>query len=198
MKLNDTICRETAAGTVQHSAAAFNAANGIIVISEEITSDLAMQLFSLLKYYESESRNVTIYLDSVGGEVNAGLAIYDMLQAYPYTVDIYCVGIAASMAAILLAGGKKGHRFILPHSKVMIHEPLFSEGFGGSATTVEKKARNILAVKDLLNGILASHTGKSIEEINEATAYDHFLTAEEAVDFGICDAIRQAFEGVSV
>ena len=94
------------------------------------------------------------------------------------------------MGAVILAGGKKGHRFILPHSKVMIHEPLISGGMGGSATTIKKTAESILETKAITNGILAKHTGKTVEEIDEATAYDNFMNAQEAIEFGLCDEIR--------
>ncbi len=94
------------------------------------------------------------------------------------------------MGAVILAGGQKGHRFILPHSRVMILEPLIAGGLDGSATSIKKTAESILETKALTNGILARHTGKSVEEIDEATAYDSFMNAEDAVDFGICDEIR--------
>ena len=119
--------------------------------------------------------------------------IYDIIQSYPYELRIVCIGLAASMGAILLAGGRKGKRFILPHSKVMIHEPLITKGFGGSATSIEQKAKTILEVKRELNEILAKHTGKTLEEINKATAFDNFMSAEEAVEFGICDAIGSIY-----
>ena len=93
------------------------------------------------------------------------------------------------MAAILLAGGQKGRRYILKHSKVMIHEPLLSDGVGGSATSIKNISESILATKDIVNGILAEHTGKTIDEINEATRFDNYMNAEEAIGFGICDAV---------
>ena len=103
---------------------------------------------------------------------------------------MYCTGLAASMAAFILAAGRKGRRFILPHSQVMIHEPLISSGF---ATSIEKTAQSILETKAVLNKILAEHTGRSVNEINKATQDDNFMTSEEAVEFGICDEIRSIF-----
>ena len=94
------------------------------------------------------------------------------------------------MGAVILAGGPKGNRFILPHSKTMIHEPLISGGMGGSATSIKKTADSILETKDIINGLLAKHTGKSLKEIDKATSYDNWMTAEESVSFGICDEIR--------
>ena len=153
----------------------------------------SLSFASIMKYMQREGKDVTIYLNSPGGEVAAGLMIYDIIQSYPYELRIVCIGLAASMGAILLAGGRKGKRFILPHSKVMIHEPLITKGFGGSAISIEQKAKTILEVKRELNEILAKHTGKTLEEINKATAFDNFMSAEEAVEFGICDAIGSIY-----
>ena len=100
---------------------------------------------------------------------------------------------AVSMGAVILAGGQKGRRYILPHSKVMIHEPLISRGMGGSATTIKKTAESILETKAITNGILAKHTGKTVEEIDEATSFDNFMNAEEAIAFGLCDEIKSPF-----
>ena len=119
--------------------------------------------------------------------------IYDLIQAAPFEVNLYCFGMAASMGAIILAGGKKGHRFILPHSKVMIHEPLIEGGMGGSATSIKKTSDSILETKDILNNILVKHTSKTLDEINEATSFDNYMNAEEAIKFGLCDEIRDLF-----
>ena len=99
--------------------------------------------------------------------------------------------MAASMAAIILAGGQKGHRFILPHSKVMIHEPLISNGVGGSATSIKNISDSIIETRALVNNILVKHTGKDLEEINKATSFDNYMNAEEAIKFGICDEIAE-------
>ena len=185
---------ESASGTTEHDLGAVLAARGNIQLNGDITTETAMQFIPLLQYMAEEQKEVTVYLNSRGGEIEAGLAIYDAMQAYPYTLNICCVELAASMAALLLASGKKGHRFILPHSKVLIHEPLISKGFGGSATNIEKTAQRILDVKTQMNTLLAQHTGRSIDKINEATVYDHLMTAEEAIEFGICDAIGSVYE----
>ena len=153
---------------------------------------MANDFVSQMLYLVEKGEPVEIYINSPGGSVNAGLVIYDMIQACAEKIDIdlYCVGLAASMGAVILAGGKKGHRFILPHSKVMIHEPLLAGGLGGSATSIKKTADSILETKAVTNGILAKHTGKTMEEIDEATSFDNFMNAGEAVKFGICDKIR--------
>lgn len=169
--------------------------NDKLFLTGEITDDCANDFVSELIYLTEKGDPVDIYINSPGGSVNAGLVIYDVLQACSKKIEmnLYCIGMAASMGAIILAGGPKGHRFILPHSKVMIHEPLISGGMGGSATSIKKTADSILETKAITNGILAEHTGKTIKEIDKATAFDNFMNAEEAVKFGIADEIRNIF-----
>ena len=135
---------------------------------------------------------IQLIINSPGGEVLAGLYLYDQLKGMKVPIDIYCAEMAASMAAILLAAGKKGHRFILKHSKVMIHEPLISSssgGISGSASSIAKSAESIMQTKRDLVAILSQDTGRSEKEIEKAVSYDNFMTAEEAVKFGICDKI---------
>lgn len=169
--------------------------NGRLFLTGEVTEEMANDFVSELLFLVDKGEPVDIYINSPGGSVNAGLVIYDVIQACLEKIEInmYCIGMAASMGALILAGGKKGHRFILPHSKVMIHEPLISGGMGGSATSIKKTADSILETKALTNGILAKHTGKTLKEINKATSFDNFMNAEEAVKFGICDEIRSIF-----
>lgn len=164
--------------------------NRRLMLTGEVTDEMANDFVSEFKYLAESNEPVEIYLNSLGGSVNAGLVIYDLIQDAPFDVDIYCIGMAASMGAVILSSGKKGHRFILPHSKVMIHEPLISGGLGGSATSVKKTSDSILETKDILNGILAKHTGKTIDEINEATSFDNYMNAQEAIEFGLCDEIK--------
>ena len=143
----------------------------------------------MLYLMEDEQTPIDIYVNSPGGDVNSGLAIYDLIQACKAPINMYCIGMAASMGALIFAGGRKGHRYILPHSKVMIHEPLIPNGVGGSASSIKSTADSILQTRELLNGILAKHTGKSLVEINKATDHDNFMTAEEAIVFGLCDKV---------
>lgn len=192
--ITENVTLRQSGGMSEYSAFSINSGNGDIFITGEINYESAVRFASLMKVMESQESSVRLYINSAGGELRSGLLMYDIIQAYPYGIDIYCTGIAASMAALLLAGGRKGHRFILPHSQVMIHEPLILDSFGGSATTIEKKAQGILRVRELVNGILAKHTGRKIEEINRATSFDNFMDAEEAVKFGICDEIRSIFK----
>ena len=131
---------------------------------------------------------IDVFLNSPGGEVKAGLLMYDIIQSSPAPIRMFCRGMAYSMAALLFASGSNG-RFLLPNSELMLHEPLLSGGVQGSASSIKSISEGILAVKARLNGILSRHTGKSLEEIEAATAYDHFFSAEESVAFGLADEI---------
>lgn len=167
--------------------------NGRLFLVGPIDHRMAVDFISAMLVLAEEKKDAEIIIDSPGGDISAGLMIYDVLRSYKYKITMYCTGLAASMAAFILAAGQKGRRFILPHSQVMIHEPLISSGFGGSATSIEKTAKSILETKAVLNKILAEHTGRSVNEINKATLEDNFMTSEEAVKFGICDEIRSIF-----
>ena len=183
---------ESVNGTREVSLTTRHLMNRNVFLQGTIDSDMANQFLSQLLYLEQESEEpVTIYINSPGGEVNAGLVIYDAIQGSNLEINMICTGMAASMAAILLAGGHKGNRYILEHSKVMIHEPLLANGVGGSATSIKNISESILETRKIVNGILAEHTGKSIEEINEATSFDNYMNAKEAIEFGICDAITK-------
>lgn len=162
---------------------------GIVFIDEPITSDTANKFLKEMMYLSQKDEPVRVFINCAGGEVNAGLLMYDIINGFKNPIDIYCTGQAASMAAILLAAGRPSHRFILPHSQVMIHEVLINGGVGGSATSISKISESIMEVRNLVNSILASHTGKTVEEINAATSFDNIMNAEEAVKFGIADKI---------
>lgn len=162
-----------------------------VFIEGEITTVMANEFMHVLMHLiqEDPEAPVSIYIDSPGGSVQAGLTMYDLIKGLEMTVDIYCTGMAASMAAILLAGGQKGHRFILPHAKIMIHEPLIAGGVGGSATSIQKTAESIMETKRLTVDLMSADTGKSRKEVEEAIAFDNYMNAHEAVKFGIADAI---------
>lgn len=162
---------------------------GIVFIDEPITSYTANKFLKEMMYLSQNDKPVRLFINCTGGEVNAGLLMYDIINGFKNPIDIYCTGQAASMAAVLLAAGKPSHRFILPHSQVMIHEVLISGGVGGSATSISKISESIMEVRNLVNSILASHTGKTVEEVNAATSFDNIMNAEEAVKFGIVDKI---------
>lgn len=181
---------ESANGTREVALTTRHLMNRNIFINGEINSQSANDFLSQLLYLTRESEEeLNIYINSPGGEVNAGLMMYDLIQDTEVPMNIICTGIAASMAAVLLAGGQKGRRFILPHSKTMIHEPLISGGVGGSATSIRNISESILETRRIVNGILSEHTGKEITEIDEATSFDNYMNAEKSVEFGICDAI---------
>ena len=161
----------------------------IIILSGEVDDDMASSIVAQLLYLESQDANADIqmYINSPGGSVTAGLAIYDTMQHIHCDVSTICVGIAASMGAFLLSGGTIGKRCILPNAEVMIHQP--SGGARGQATEIQIAAENILRTKRRLNEILANNTGKTLEEITCDTERDYYMTAEEAKTYGIVDKI---------
>jgi ATP-dependent Clp protease, protease subunit len=150
---------------------------------------MANVIVAQLLFLESENpdKDIALYVNSPGGHVTAGLAIYDTMQYIKPDVSTICIGQAASMGAILLAGGAKGKRFSLPHSRVMIHQPL--GGMQGQAADMEIHAREILYTRDRLNEILARHTGQSVERIKNDTDRDNFMRAEDAVSYGLIDKV---------
>jgi ATP-dependent Clp protease, protease subunit len=152
---------------------------------------MANLIVAQLLFLESENpeKDIAVYINSPGGSVSAGLAIYDTMQFIRADVSTICVGQAASMGAVLLAGGEKGKRFCLPHSRVMIHQPL--GGFQGQATDIEIHAREILDARHRLNAILAKHTGQTIDRIKQDTDRDNFMTGEQATAYGLIDAVLQ-------
>lgn len=190
--LNPTIEVESARGIREIALKTRHFMDRKIFLTGEINAEMANAFLSEILFLEQEpTKPVTIYINSPGGEVNAGLMIYDVIQGSGLEINMVCTGMAASMAAILLAGGKKGHRYILKYSKVMIHEPLITRGVGGSATSIKNISESILETRKLVNGILAEHTGKTMEAIDEATSFDNFMNAEEAIAFGLCDAVAE-------
>ena len=159
-----------------------------VFLQGTIDSDSVHALMVQLMYLADNSEEpINIYINSGGGEVTSGLVLYDFIQSIKCPVNMYCTGIAASMAAVIFAGGQKGRRYILPHSKVMIHEPLLSNGVGGSATSIKNISDSIIETRNIINGILAKHTGKTKEEIDEATRFDNYLNASQSIEFGLCD-----------
>ena len=161
----------------------------IIFLGEEVNETTASLVVAQLLYLESEDpgKYIHLYINSPGGMVTAGLAIYDTMQYIKCDVSTTCIGLAASMGAFLLAGGAKGKRFALPNAEIMIHQP--SGGAQGQATEIQIAAENILKIKARLNKILAENTGKSIEEVAKDTERDNYMSAEEAVAYGLIDAV---------
>ncbi len=162
----------------------------IVFIGQEIDDHVANIVIAQLLFLESEDpdKDIYLYINSPGGIVTAGLAIYDTMQYVKCPVSTICVGQASSMAAVLLAAGDKDKRIALPNARIMIHQPL--GGAQGQATDIDIQAREILRVKQTVNGILAKHTGQSIDKITLDTDRDFFMSAEEAKTYGIIDRIR--------
>lgn len=161
----------------------------IIFLGEEVTDVSASLTVAQLLFLESEDpgKDIHLYINSPGGSVTAGMAIYDTMQYIKCDVSTICIGLAASMGAFLLAGGKKGKRMALPNAEIMIHQP--SGGARGQATEIQIVAENILKTKKKLNEMLAANTGKPIEVIAQDTERDHFMDAQEALDYGLIDSI---------
>ncbi len=161
----------------------------IVFLGTEVNDTVANLIIAQLLFLESEDpdKEITLYINSPGGVITAGLAIYDTMQYVRCPVATVCLGQAASMAAVLLAAGASGRRRALPNSRVMIHQPL--GGFRGQATDIEIHAREILAMRLRLNEILASHSGQSVDKIREDTERDRYLSATEAKEYGILDDV---------
>jgi len=161
----------------------------IIFLGEEVNEVTASLIVAQMLFLEAEDpeKDIQFYINSPGGSVTAGMAIYDTMQYVKCDVSTYCMGMAASMGAFLLAGGTKGKRLALPNAEIMIHQPL--GGAQGQATEIEIAARHILQTKEKLNKILAANTGRSIEEIERDTERDNYMSAEEAKAYGLIDEI---------
>jgi len=161
----------------------------VIFVIGPVEDHMANLIVAQLLFLESENpdKDIHMYINSPGGAVSAGLAIYDTMQFIRPDVSTTCIGQAASMGALLLAGGAEGKRYCLPHSRMMIHQPL--GGFQGQATDIEIHAKEILLLRDRLNRILATHTGKKLEEIEQGTERDNFMSGEESVEYGLIDKV---------
>jgi len=161
----------------------------IVFVGGEIDDDMANAIVAQLLFLQAQDaeKEVSMYINSPGGSVTAGLAILDTMKMVKCPVATYCVGQAASMGAILLASGDKGRRYALPHARIMVHQPW--GGAQGKASDIEITAREILRLKEMLNGILAEAAGKTLESVTNDTDRDHFMSAEEAKSWGIVDKV---------
>jgi ATP-dependent Clp protease protease subunit len=166
----------------------------IIFIGEQVEDHMANTVIAQLLFLESEDteKPITVYINSPGGSVTAGLAIYDTMQYIKPDVATLCMGQASSMGALLLAAGAKGKRLALPNSRIMIHQPL--GGVQGQATDIEIQAKEMMKIKNTIHNILVDHTGQSIEKIREDTERDYFMSAEQAKEYGIVDRVIKARE----
>lgn len=161
----------------------------IIFLGEEVNDATASLVVAQLLFLEADDpdKDIHLYINSPGGSITAGMAIYDTMQHIKPNVSTICVGMAASMGAFLLAGGEKGKRFALPHSEVMIHQPL--GGTRGQATDIKIHADRIIAMRKMLNELLAENSGQTLEQIEKDTERDNFLTAPEAMEYGLIDKV---------
>jgi ATP-dependent Clp protease protease subunit len=164
--------------------------DNIVFLGRPVDDDVASLIIAQMLFLEAENpeKDISLYINSPGGSVSAGLAIYDTMQYIKPDVATYCVGQAASMAAVLLAAGQKGKRTLLPNSRVLIHQPSLS-GLQGQQTDIEIHARDMFMMRDRMDEILAYHTGKTKEEVHRDTERDRILGAEEAVEYGMADRV---------
>ena len=161
----------------------------IVFLGTQVTDEIANLVIAQMLFLESEDpeKDIHFYINSPGGSVSAGLAIYDTMQYIRPPVSTLCLGQAASMGALLLAAGEKGKRFSLPYARIMIHQPL--GGAQGQATDIDIQAREILRVREQINNILAKHTGQSLKRIEKDTDRDFFMTSKQAVEYGLVDEV---------
>jgi len=194
MNLIPTVVEQSGAGERAFDIYSRLLKDRVIILGDEITDDTASVTIAELLFLEAEDpdKDISLYINSPGGSVTAGLAIYDTMQYIKPDVSTICIGLGASMGAFLLSSGAKGKRFALPNSEIMIHQPL--GGFQGQASDIEIHAENMLKTKKRLNEILAGNTGRSLEEIEKDTDRDNFMTADEAMEYGIVDKVLKSRE----
>lgn len=161
-----------------------------IFIEGEITTDVACDFVKKVMLLNSEDKvkPIDVLINSPGGEINAGMLMYDVIQSSVAPIRMFCLGRAYSMGAVLFASGNNG-RYILPHGEVMIHEPLLGNRVGGNSSSIKSISDSLLETKNKMNHVLAKHTGKTEAEIEQATSFDHYFSPEESIEFGLCDEI---------
>jgi ATP-dependent Clp protease protease subunit len=191
MNLVPMVVEQTARGERAYDIYSRLLKERIIFVVGPIEDHMANLIVAQILFLESENpdKDIHLYINSPGGSVSAGLSIYDTMQFVKPDVSTMCIGQAASMGAVLLAGGAPGKRFCLPHARMMIHQPL--GGFQGQATDIDIHAREILRVRDRLNDILARHTGQPIDRIKDDTDRDFFMSGTEAVSYGLIDKVLE-------
>lgn len=189
MNLVPTVIEQSSRGERAYDIYSRLLKDRIIMLGSAIDDNVANSIVSQLLFLEAEDpeKDISIYINSPGGSITAGMAIYDTMQFIKPKVSTICIGMAASMGAFLLAAGEKGKRYALPNSEVMIHQPL--GGAQGQATEIEIAAKRILSLRDKLNQVLAERTGQPIEVIERDTDRDNFKTAEEALQYGLIDKV---------
>jgi len=183
------VIEQTAHGEVGYDIYSRLLKDRIVFLGTPVDDDVANALIAQFLFLQSQDpkKDIDFYINSPGGVVTAGLAIYDTMQMVSCNIRTYCVGQAASMGAVLLAAGAKGKRFALPNARIMVHQP--AGGAEGTASDIHIQAREILRIREILNGILASHTGKTAEQVGEDSDRDNFMSAEQAKDYGLVDEV---------
>jgi ATP-dependent Clp protease protease subunit len=191
MNLVPMVVEQTARGERAYDIYSRLLKERVIFIVGQVEDHMANLVVAQLLFLESENpdKDIALYINSPGGSVSAGLSIYDTMQFIKPDVSTMCVGQAASMGAVLLAGGTKGKRYSLPHSRMMIHQPL--AGFQGQASDIDIHAREVLETRDRLNRILSKHTGQTVEKIARDTERDNFMGGEAAVAYGLIDRVME-------
>jgi len=186
---NPIVIEQTARGERQYDIYSRLLLDRIIFLGTEVNDTVANLLIAQMFFLESSDpdKDIHMYINSPGGSVTAGLGIYDVMQYIKADVATYCMGLAASMGALLLTAGAKGKRYSLPHSRIMIHQPL--GGARGQASDIEIQAKEILYLKDRLNQILSKHSGKSMDQVKKDTDRDNYLSAADAVEYGLIDKV---------
>ena len=189
LNLVPMVVEQTARGERAYDIYSLRLKERVVFIVGPVEDQVANLVVAQLLYLESENpdKDIHLYINSPGGAVSSGLSIYDTMQFVKPDISTICVGQAASMGAVLLAGGTKGKRFCLPHSRVMIHQPI--AGFQGQASDIDIHAREVLQTRDRLNTLLAEHTGQPLKRIQKDTDRDHFMSGEEAVEYGLIDTV---------
>ncbi len=185
-----TVVEQTARGERAHDIFSRLLQERIVFVGRPIDDDVANLVVAQLLFLQKEDpeKDIDLYLNTPGGSITAGLAIYDTMQTIRPPIATYCIGLAASMGAVLLAGGAKGKRFALPHSRILIHQPYLSNA-SGQATDIEIQAKEVLRLRGMLNELLAKHTGQPLKKVEKDTDRDYFMSPEEALEYGLIDEV---------
>jgi ATP-dependent Clp protease protease subunit len=186
-----TVVEQTSRGERAYDIYSRLLGHRVIFLGRAIDSEVANLIVAQLIHLESEDaeKDVSIYINSPGGEMSSMMAMYDTMQHIKPEVSTICIGMAASAAAVILAAGERGKRYVLPHARVLIHQPHLTGGLEGQASDIEIHAREIVRQKEEMNHILASHTGQNFEKVAQDTDRDRWLTADQAVEYGLVDSI---------
>lgn len=191
--MTDTIIYEDASGSKEFQTEALLAAQGKLFITDDINAQSASSLIRAMMYLADCNIPITLYIDCCGGEIRSGLAIIDAMEILSKKVEInvVCIGKAYSMASLILAAGTKGHRYIMPHGEIMVHEPLVMNGAAGSASSVRNQADSLIAIRDKIGKMLSNYTGLPFEKINAIMYANTFMDAKEAIEAGMVDSITE-------